>query len=35
MLAAHGMQSFAIEETVIRMDGGKPIVGLLFLARRR
>jgi predicted TPR repeat methyltransferase len=35
MLSAHGMQSFAIEETVIRMDGGKPIVGLLFLARRR
>jgi len=32
-LAAHGMQAFAIEETAIRMDAGKPIVGLLFLAR--
>jgi predicted TPR repeat methyltransferase len=32
-LAAHGMHSFAMQETVIRMDAGEPIVGLLFLAR--
>jgi len=32
MLAGHGMQVFAREETVIRMDAGEPIVGLLFLA---
>lgn len=33
-LAAHGMRSFAMEETVIRMDAGEPITGLLILARR-
>jgi predicted TPR repeat methyltransferase len=32
-LAAHGLQSFATEETVIRMDAGAPITGLLFLAK--
>jgi predicted TPR repeat methyltransferase len=33
VLSAHGMASFAMEETIIRMDAGQPIVGLLFLAR--
>ena len=33
MLAAHGMRSVAVEETMIRMEAGQPIVGLLFLAR--
>lgn len=33
MLAAHGMRPFAMEETVIRMDAGAPITGLLLLAR--
>lgn len=32
MLAGHGMQTFASEETIIRMDAGEPIIGLLFLA---
>lgn len=32
MLARHAMQATAVEETVIRMDAGEPIVGLLFLA---
>lgn len=31
MLAKHEMGVFAKEETVIRMDAGEPIVGLLFL----
>lgn len=34
MLAAHGMTVAAMEETVIRMDAGEPIAGLLFLARK-
>lgn len=34
LLAAHGMETLATEETVIRTDGGEPITGLLFLARR-
>jgi predicted TPR repeat methyltransferase len=33
VLARHGMQSFSLQETVIRMDAGQPITGLLFLAR--
>lgn len=33
MLAVHGMQPFATVETVIRMDAGEAITGLLFLAR--
>lgn len=32
MLARHAMRVMAVEETVIRMDAGKPVVGLLFLA---
>jgi predicted TPR repeat methyltransferase len=32
MLAARGMQPLATQETVIRMDAGVPITGLLFLA---
>jgi predicted TPR repeat methyltransferase len=34
ILARHGFSPIACEETVIRMDAGKPITGLLFLARR-
>lgn len=34
MLASHGMETVASRETVIRMDAGEPIAGLLFLARR-
>jgi predicted TPR repeat methyltransferase len=33
VLAVHGMQPVAATETVIRMDAGTPITGLLFLAR--
>lgn len=34
MLASHGMETLATEETVIRTEAGEPIAGLLFLARR-
>lgn len=34
MLAAHGLETVAMEETVIRTDAGEPITGLLFLARK-
>ncbi|MCV3765881.1 class I SAM-dependent DNA methyltransferase [Rhizobium sp. TRM95796] len=34
MLARHGLSPVACEETVIRMDAGQPITGLLFLARK-
>jgi predicted TPR repeat methyltransferase len=33
MLSAHHMAATALEETVIRMDAGEPVTGLLFLAR--
>lgn len=33
-LHAHGLETMATEETVIRTDAGEPITGLLFLARR-
>jgi len=33
VLAVHNMHPLAIEETVIRMDAGRPIIGLLFLAK--
>lgn len=33
-LYAHGFETLATEETVIRNDGGEPITGLLFLARK-
>lgn len=34
MLARHGFTPIACEETVIRMDAGQAIIGLLFLARK-
>ncbi|MDH6265666.1 putative TPR repeat methyltransferase [Rhizobium sp. SG_E_25_P2] len=34
ILARHGFAPIASEETVIRMDAGQPITGLLFLARK-
>jgi len=34
LLADNGLLPVAIEETVIRMDAGKPLTGLLVLARR-
>ncbi|MCB1445838.1 MAG: methyltransferase domain-containing protein [Rhizobiaceae bacterium] len=33
-LHAHGLETAAIEETVIRADAGEPVAGLLFLARK-
>jgi predicted TPR repeat methyltransferase len=33
-LYAHGLETVATEETVIRNDAGEPITGLLFLARK-
>lgn len=33
-LYANGFETLATEETVIRTDGGEPITGLLFLARK-
>jgi predicted TPR repeat methyltransferase len=34
VLNVHGLRSFAMEETAIRMDAGEPITGLLFLTQR-
>lgn len=33
-LYAHGLETLATEESVIRTDAGEPITGLLFLARK-
>ncbi|KOF19975.1 methyltransferase [Ensifer adhaerens] len=34
LLASHGLDMVAVERTVIRMDAGKPVSGILFLARK-
>ncbi|HEV7319189.1 MAG TPA: methyltransferase [Ensifer sp.] len=34
LCAAHGLELIATERTVIRMDAGEPIFGILFLARK-
>lgn len=35
VLERHGMHVLAMEETTIRTDGGSPVEGLLFVARRK
>ena len=35
LLEAHGFDPVASEKLVIRMDGGRPVNGILFLARKR